>query len=264
MTTNESALNYMGYLAVDDLLELQRPVSDGPEHDEMLFIVIHQVYELWFKQLLHEIEYVQHALEAGQGFQAYAKLNRIKAILSVCIQQVDVLLTMTPLEFGAFRHRLESASGFQSAQFREVEAIFGRRDPGFAQHLLPVNRAKVERRMHERSLWESMLVFVNLCGYPIPQEILDRDPSKPYGPDSRVRDALLKMHHDNHEATHLCEQLMDIEVSLKEWRYRHVVMVERTIGTKKGTGGSSGAAYLNSTLAAPRAFPELWEIRAHF
>ncbi len=264
MTEHDSAVNYMNYLAIDELLELQRPVSDGPEHDEMLFIVIHQVYELWFKQLLHEIDALQQSLDADDGFDASAKLNRIKAILAVCIRQIDVLITMTPLQFGAFRHRLETASGFQSAQFRELEAVLGRRDPLFAQHLLPKNRVRVEERMQQPSLWDSFLRYVNGLGFAIPESVLDRDVTKHYESREEVRQALLTLHRENHEAIHLCEQLIDIEVSLKEWRYRHVMMVERTIGTKAGTGGSSGAGYLRATLDHPRSFPELWEIRANF
>lgn len=264
MSDETAAVTYMDYLAVDELLDLQRPLSEGPEHDEMLFIVIHQVYELWFKQTLHEIDAAQRSLETGSGFDAYASLNRIKAILSVCIQQIDVLLTMTPLNFDAFRDRLQTASGFQSAQFRELEAALGRRDANFAQHLLPSGRQRVMARVHRRSLWESMLVFIERCGYPIPAEVLERDVTSPYVPSPEVRSVLLTMHTDHHEATHLCEQLLDIEVSLREWRFRHVMMVERTIGTKSGTGGSSGSGYLMSTLSAPRIFPELWDVRADF
>jgi tryptophan 2,3-dioxygenase len=264
MTQEESAVNYMNYLAIDELLELQRPVSEGPEHDEMLFIVIHQVYELWFKQILHEIDALKRALQAHDGFDAAAKLNRIKQILAVCIRQIDVLITMTPLQFGAFRDRLESASGFQSAQFREVEAVFGRRDPHFAQHLLPKNRVRVEQRMQEESLWDCVLEYVNWCGFTIPVDVLERDFSQPYESREEVREALLELHRTHHAAMSICEQLVDVEVSLKEWRYRHVMMVERTIGTKSGTGGSSGAGYLNATLSNPRSFPELWEIRSSF
>lgn len=264
MSPEEPALNYMNYLAVDELLELQRPVSDGPEDDEMLFIVIHQVYELWFKQLLYEIDALKRTLKNHDGYDAAAKLNRIKQILAVCIRQIDVLITMTPLEFGAFRDRLESASGFQSAQFRELEAVFGRRDPDFAQHLLPKNRARVEQRMQEESLWDCVLEYVNWCGFPMPAEVLERDFSQPYQSHEQVRQALLDLHRKHHAAMSICELLVDIEVSLKEWRYRHVMMVERTIGTKTGSGGSSGVGYLHTTLNSPRSFPELWEIRASF
>lgn len=264
MSDQQSAVNYASYLAIDELLELQHPVSDGPEHDEMLFIVIHQVYELWFKQLLHEIDALKVALETGEAFDASAKLNRIKMILAVCIRQIDVLVTMTPLQFGAFRDRLESASGFQSAQFRELEAVLGRRDPHFAEHLLPKDRDRVKKRMQEPSLWDSMVKHIDRIGYPIPERILNRDFSQHYESNPEVRAALLQLHRDHHSAINICEQFVDVEVSLKEWRYRHVMMVERTIGTKQGTGGSSGAGYLRSTLTHLNSFPELWEIRADF
>lgn len=264
MTDQSHALNYMNYLAVDELLTLQRPVSEGPEHDELLFITIHQVYELWFKQLLHELEQAQRQMAAGDTQHVLATLNRVKAILAVCIQQVDVLITMTPLQFGAFRARLESASGFQSAQFRELEALLGRRDGRFASHLLPQHREKVEVRMHAPSLWDSALAYLNGCGFTIPAEILERDVTEHYVSDARVRDAVLEVYRSGHQAGLVCEQLVDIEVSLREWRFRHVMMVERTIGAKQGTGGSSGVGYLSSTLQQPHSFPELWEAREEF
>jgi tryptophan 2,3-dioxygenase len=258
------ALNYMNYLAVDELLSLQRPVSEGPEHDELLFITIHQVYELWFKQLLHELEQAQRQMDIGDTQDVLATLNRVKAILSVCIQQIDVLITMTPLQFGAFRSRLESASGFQSAQFRELEALLGRRDGRFASHLLPQHREKVEARMQAPSLWDSALGYLNGSGFTIPAEILERDVTENYVSDARVREAVLEAYRSGHQAGLVCEQLVDIEVSLREWRFRHVMMVERTIGTKQGTGGSSGVGYLSATLQQPHSFPELWEAREGF
>ena len=264
MSEESHALNYMNYLAVDELLTLQRPVSEGPEHDELLFITIHQIYELWFKQLLHELEQAQRQMTVGDTQHVLATLNRVKAILAVCIRQVDVLITMTPLQFHAFRARLESASGFQSAQFRELEALLGRRDGRFASHLLPRHREKVEARMHAPSLWDSALGYLNGCGFTIPSEILERDVSAPYTSDPRVREAVLAVYRSGHQAGLVCEQLVDIEVSLREWRFRHVMMVERTIGTKQGTGGSSGVGYLSSTLQHPHAFPELWEAREAF
>ena len=264
MSDESHALNYMNYLAVDELLTLQRPVSEGPEHDELLFITIHQVYELWFKQLLHELEQAQRQMATGDTQHVLATLNRVKAILAVCIRQVDVLITMTPLQFHAFRARLESASGFQSAQFRELEALLGRRDGRFASHLLPLHREKVEARMHAPSLWDSALGYLNGCGFTIPSEMLGRDVSEPYSSDVRVREAVIQVYRSGHQAGLVCEQLVDIEVSLREWRFRHVMMVERTIGAKQGTGGSSGVGYLSSTLQHPHAFPELWEAREAF
>ena len=128
MAAHEKAVTYTTYLKVDELLSLQEPLSDGPEHDELLFITIHQVYELWFQQILHELGALQVALEAGDSHRSLALLGRVRSILKTCVQQIDVLETMTPLQFKSFRARLSSASGFQSAQFREVEAVLGRRD----------------------------------------------------------------------------------------------------------------------------------------
>ena len=264
MSDQQRALNYMNYLAVDELLALQRPVSEGPEHDELLFITIHQVYELWFKQLLHELEQAQRQMQQVRTQDVLATLNRVKAILAVCIRQVDVLITMTPLQFSAFRNRLESASGFQSAQFRELEAILGRRDGRFASHLLPEHRAKVEQRLQAPSLWDSAVGYLNACGFDIPADIVHRDVSLPYEPSDQVLQAVLAAYREGHQAALVCEQLIDIEVSLREWRFRHVMMVERTIGAKQGTGGSSGVGYLASTLQQPHSFPELWQARESF
>ena len=143
----DSALTYTSYLAIDDLLSLQKPLSDGPEHDEMLFIIIHQSYELWFKQLIHEFNAAARSLETGDTHKSLALLGRIRTILKVCVTQVDILETMTPLQFNAFRGYLSSSSGFQSAQFRKVEALLGRRDAKMSSHpvsythlTLPTNR----------------------------------------------------------------------------------------------------------------------------
>ena len=264
MSDQQRALNYMNYLAVDELLTLQRPVSEGPEHDELLFITIHQVYELWFKQLLHELEQAQRQMAEVRTQDVLATLNRVKTILAVCIRQVDVLVTMTPLQFSTFRNRLESASGFQSAQFRELEALLGRRDGRFASHLLTQHREKVEQRMQQPSLWDSALAYLNACEFTIPDEILNRDLNLHYEADERVRAATLEVYRSGHQAGLVLEQLVDIEVSLREWRFRHVMMVERTIGTQQGTGGSSGVGYLSSTLQHPHSFPELWQVREDF
>ena len=151
----ESALTYTSYLAVDDLLKLQKPLSDGPEHDEMLFIIIHQTYELWFKQLIHEFQQAQRALESGDTHYALSILGRIRTIMKVCVAQVDILETMTPLQFNAFRGYLSSSSGFQSAQFRKVEAILGRRDSRMAGHLPPDIQAEIKKIPSGNSIWKT-------------------------------------------------------------------------------------------------------------
>ena len=264
MTDNhDAALTYTSYLKVDELLTLQQPLSDGPEHDELLFIIIHQTYELWFKELIHEFKAAQRSLEAGDTHYSLSILGRIRTIMKICVAQIDILETMTPLQFNSFRDRLGASSGFQSAQFREVEAILGRRDGKAAAHLMPEDKARVDALMKTRSIWDSALRYVHSRGFAIPDQILNRDYSKHYEPNSDVQSSLLDMHRNDPECSLICERLVDIDEGLQEWRYRHVKMVERTIGHKSGTGGSSGADYLASTLFKP-VFPDLWEIRSKF
>lgn len=256
-----SALTYTSYLAVDELLKLQRPLSDGPEHDEMLFIIIHQTYELWFKQLIHEFTEAQRALEANETHKALGVLGRIRTIMKTCVSQIDILETMTPLQFLSFRNYLAASSGFQSAQFRKVEAILGRRDEKFANHLPPDTRDEIKAMLDRRSLWDSVLIYLSKRGAEIPTEVLNRNLRDQYLPNLDVQTVLIKVHRGDLEAAMVCERLVDIDEGLQEWRYRHVKMVERTIGSKSGTGGSSGVKYLASTLFNP-VFPDLWEIRS--
>jgi len=259
----DSALTYTSYLAVDELLGLQRPLSHGPEHDEMLFIIIHQTYELWFKQLIHEFHEAQRAMESGDTHYSLAILGRIRTILKVCVTQIDILETMTPLQFNAFRSYLSSSSGFQSAQFRKVEALLGRRDSKMAGHLPPSIQAEIELITAKNSIWDSALAYLVKRGHAIPTDVLQRDRTLPYVPNVPVQDVLLGVHVKDPESAMVCERLVDIDEGIQEWRYRHVKMVERTIGHKIGTGGSSGVEYLASTLFAP-VFKDLWEIRSRF
>lgn len=259
----ESALTYTSYLQVDELLQLQKPLSDGPEHDELLFIIIHQTYELWFKQLIHEFAQAGRALEAGDTHYALAILGRIRTIMKVCVTQVDILETMTPLQFNAFRGYLSSSSGFQSAQFRKVEAILGRRDSRMAGHLPPETQDEIREMTSRNSIWDSFLEYVSGRGFEIPETVLQRDKSIAYESNESVQDSLLELHRKDPQAAMVAERLVDIDEGIQEWRYRHVKMVERTIGHKVGTGGSSGAAYLQSTLFNP-VFKDLWEIRSRF
>jgi tryptophan 2,3-dioxygenase len=259
----DSALTYTSYLAVDELLKLQRPLSVGPEHDEMLFIIIHQTYELWFKELIHEFQAAQKSLEGGDTHYSLSLLGRIRTIMKVCVAQIDILETMTPLQFNSFRSYLSSSSGFQSAQFRKVEAILGRRDSKMAGHLPVDIQAEIAVITSDNSLWDSLLVYLSKQGHPIPSDVLDRDKSKVYETNSSVQDVLLEIHRNSPESAMVCERLVDIDEGIQEWRYRHVKMVERTIGHKVGSGGSSGASYLQSTLFNP-VFVDLWEIRSRF
>lgn len=273
---HDKAVTYTSYLKVDELLALQQPLSDGPEHDELLFITIHQVYELWFKQILHECAALQVALGEGNTHRSLALLGRIRTIMKTCVAQLDILETMTPLQFNSFRGRLSSASGFQSAQFRELEAVLGRRDqagadatPGtgmaMAAHLVPGSaaRTRVEEAMRRPSLYDSALKYFNSRGHEIPAEVINRDVTVGYQPNEKVQDVLLEAHRKDPEANMVGEALVDLDEGLQEWRYRHVKMVERTIGAKMGSGGSSGAGYLSSTLFRP-VFADLWAIRSRF
>jgi tryptophan 2,3-dioxygenase len=260
------AVTYASYLGLEDLLATQRPLSaaeDGrPEHDELLFIVIHQVYELWFKQLLHELAEIQSTLERADTDTTLHLLNRVLKILKTLVAQVDVLETITPLQFLSFRDRLESASGFQSAQFREVEAVLGLRDPGAprAQPEGSAARARIEAAQARRPVWGSFLRYLVARGHALADDVLARDASLPAEPDERVQDVLVAVYRSDADAALVAERLVDLDEGIQEWRYRHVKMVERTIGTKRGTGGSAGVEYLRTTLFRPM-FPDLWEIR---
>lgn len=260
---HDPALTYSKYLHIDELLGLQQPLSDGPEHDEMLFIVIHQTYELWFKELIHEFKAAQRELTEGRTHPALAILARIRTILKICVAQIDILETMTPLQFNSFRARLGESSGFQSAQFREVEALLGRRDTTIALHLRAHDRQRVESLLTEPSLWDSFIAYLTKRGFVLPPNIVNRDVAKGYEADAGVQRVLIEAHKNDPEVAMLCERLVDIDEGMQEWRYRHVKMVERTIGHKTGTGGSTGADYLITTLFRP-IFPDLWEIRNAF
>jgi tryptophan 2,3-dioxygenase len=259
MTDHRAALTYSSYLGLDDILGAQRPRTE--EHDELLFIVIHQVYELWFKQLLHEGAHLQGRLEDGDTPHALHTLKRMLTILKTVVAQIDVLETMTPRQFLTFRDRLEAASGFQSAQFRELEAFLGRRDaralaaydPSSGEH------ARIAAAMARPSLFDSFLRYLAERGYSS-GPALARDVAEPIEPTEDVQRALLAAYADDGEPAQVCERMIDLDEGVMEWRYRHVQMVRRTIGDKRGTGGSPGAQYLATTLLRP-AFPDLWAVR---
>ena len=254
-SVHPATVTYGNYLRLDDLLSCQAPATD--HHDEMLFVIIHQVYELWFKQILHEAALLQVRLEEGSSAGALATSRRIAKILKTIVGQLDVLETMTPKQFTSFRPELGSASGFQSDQFRILEAVLGRRDFGDAERD-PQLAAAVGRR----PVFDSLLRYLAKSGYEVPTEFLDRDPREPWRPDETIQALLVDVYRDDTGSpAEVCESLVDIDEGIQEWRYRHVKMVERIIGAKIGTGGSAGAQYLRSTLFRP-AFPDLWEIRS--
>jgi tryptophan 2,3-dioxygenase len=258
---NTERLTYSGYLRLDQLLSAQQPRTG--EHDEMLFIVIHQIYELWFKQLLHELARLQSQLESGQTTHAMRTLRRTLAILKIVVAQLDVLETMTPTQFTRFRDALGTSSGFESAQFRELEAVLGRRD----RMMLAAHpeggpeRDRIAAAMSRPSVFDSFLRYLAGQGYDVPSEAADRDVTQPLEASAGVQRVLKKVYDDDTDATAVCELLVDLDEGMQEWRYHHVKMVERTIGGRRGTGGSAGAGYLRTTLGSP-TFPDLWAMRS--
>ena len=247
-------LSYGTYLKIDDLLALQRPLSHPARHDELLFIIIHQVYELWFKQLLHELEAAMAALDADDLLRTSKHFTRIDTIQRLIEQQIDVLETMTPHEFNAFRDHLNPASGFQSIQFREIEFACGvRRTDTLAYiEMSDEERARLERRLREPSLYDHVKALLQRRGFATASSedliVTFRD--------------IYTNERERYDLYLLLESLIEFDERFLLWRGRHVRMVERMIGRKRGTGGSSGVAYLERTLDY-RFFPELWEIRSH-
>lgn len=256
-------LTYNNYLKIDELLDLQQLRSKPEEHDEMLFIIIHQTYELWFKQVLHEFEKLRKDLKSGSTWASIKTLKRILTILKTMVAQIDILETMTPLEFESFRGFLDEASGFQSVQFREVEILCGHRSPHMikAHENDPEHYQRLKDRMEELTLWECFCLYLQEEGYDVDLPERVHEDGLLYTSSEEIQRVLLEIMKENKSSAILCELLVDLDEGLQEWRYRHVKMVERTIGNKMGTGGSSGVDYLRSTLHH-QIFPDLWEIRA--
>jgi tryptophan 2,3-dioxygenase len=256
------ALTYSGYLHLPGLLELQQPRSTPPEHDEMLFIVIHQVYELWFKLILHETEKVARDFSANDLYGAVATWKRLRTILKTLVAQVDILETMTPLSFSSFRDRLDTASGFQSFQFREIEFLYGYKR-GEVTGAIPereTQRAGAERRLLEPSVVDAFYAFLAQRGVRVPAELRAKPVTEATRASEPLQAELLRIYHEQPELVILFELMTDFDEGLQEWRYRHIKLVERTIGAKKGTGGSLGIEFLKQSLWKP-LFPDLWAIR---
>lgn len=251
-------LSYGSYLRIDTLLAQQQLESDPPAHDELLFITIHQVYELWFKQLLHELTTVRDLLlldaaSDGSMWRARHLLRRVEQIEQVLIAQLPVLETMTPQDFLDFRSLLSPASGFQSVQFRELEFLSGLKDPAFVNRLRAATESelrRLRRRLDEPSLWDGFLAALAARGLPV-------------GSEDEVRSSLLAVARDT--AMHgdlwdVAEGLLSHDEMSAQWRALHATVVERQIGYKSGTGGSTGASYLRGRRDL-RFFPLLWELR---
>ncbi len=256
------SLTYSKYLHLDELLSLQHEGEAGYEHDQMLFIVIHQVYELWFKEMLYEADYLAGSLFAADTPRALHTLRRMLTILKTMVGQVDILETMTPLDFLTFRDKLDSSSGFQSFQFREVEFLLGYKRRGVFNNYEQGGEYwnRLEKRYRQPTLWDAFLHYLGRQGYVIPESELARDVTLPLTPSPEIQRVLIDLYRTDSANVRVCERLIDLDEGFQEWRYRHVKMVERTIGGKPGTGGSAGVGYLSATLFKP-FFPDLWAIR---
>jgi len=227
----------------------------------MLFIVIHQVYELWFKEMLHEVEKVKRDFTTGDLFGAIHTFKRLRTIMKTLVQQLDVLETMTPMSFSAFRDRLDTASGFQSYQFRELEFAMGYKRPAMLRHAVgPAAQAALEKRLRERSVMDHFYDFLEHQQVAIPEELRNKPPTSGNLPNETIQRALLGLYTARPELAILFESMTDLDEGFQEWKYRHVKLVERTIGNKKGTGGSLGVEFLKQSLFQP-LFPDLWAIR---
>jgi tryptophan 2,3-dioxygenase len=252
MTATPAGITYADYLKLDQLLSAQQPLSGL--HDEMLFIIIHQTKELWMKQMLHELELAIALVEKDSFAAAYKALARVSRIQSVMTLSWDVLSTLTPVDYLAFREVLGTSSGFQSVQFREIEYRLGLKDAAYMQHCPEgsADRARLEAALGSTSLREASIAALQRAGFEVGDASTDA-----------LSAAWLEVYRDADrwfELYQLAEKLVDLDDALAMWRHKHVLTVERIIGNKRGTGGSAGAVYLRSTLEK-RVFPELWALR---
>ena len=263
MTDTPASMTYGGYLALADLLSAQHPLSQN--HDELLFIIIHQTKELWLKQAIRELVLSAELIRNDRLVEVHKALSRVSRIQAVMTLSWDVLATMTPSDYTSFREVLGASSGFQSAQFREFEYRLGLKDGGHLrfQEEGSAAYAALLDALNGQSLWDEANAALARAGFDLPAEALDRDWSGAYRPSEAVEAAWAAVYREPERwwaLYQLAEKLVDIDDSLATWRHKHVVTVERIIGLKRGTGGTAGVAYLQSTLGK-RAFPELWSLR---
>lgn len=261
--TTEGGLTYGAYLKIDELLSLQEPQSDPPHHDEMLFIIIHQAYELWFKLILHEMEEAIRFMNKGRLLRATHFVRRVVEVMKLLVKQIHILETMTPVEFLGFRDKLHPASGFQSVQFREVEFLGGLKNEAYVNAFQgqPELQARLQKRMEQAGLRETYYELLARLGFEAPEELELNDQSQ----KSQILSSLVRIyqHPEDHlELYLLSESLVEFDLQLSLWREHHVRVVERSIGFKQGTGGSKGVAYLQSTVGK-KCFPYLWEVRTY-
>lgn len=258
-----NALSYAQYLNLDKLLDAQRPLSY--QHDEMLFIVIHQVSELWMKLCLHELTAVVDCVRRDDLGPTFKMLARVSTIQQQLLQAWDVLATITPYDYSAFRNTLGRSSGFQSAQYRMLEFLIGNK----SADLIEVFRADppayelLERALRAPSLYDEVLRLLSRRGLDVPPQAIDRDFTQPYQASKQVAAAWLSVYHNSvkdWDLYELAERLVDLDYKFQLWRFAHVKTVERIIGSKRGTGGTGGVSYLTKALEL-KFFPELWTIR---
>jgi tryptophan 2,3-dioxygenase len=259
-------MSYGDYLCLDRLLSAQRPQSDPPLHDELLFIIQHQTSELWLKLMVHELRSARRLLAADDLQPALKRTARIKHIQHVLTDQWTVLATMTPSEYAEIRPFHATSSGFQSAQYREVEFLLGNKDADMVEVFAhdPPAQLELETLLHEPSLYDEFLAFLSRQGYAVPAELLDRDWSLPHRLNPGLVDTFAAVYaapHDHWGVYETCEELLDIEDNFQDWRFRHLQVVQRTIGHKTGTGGSTGVDFLRRALDIT-FFPELFAVRA--
>lgn len=260
-------MTYGAYLALDELLACQRPLSKPAHHDEMLFIIQHQTSELWLKLMIHELGAAIAAVRGDELEASFKVLARVKHVQEQLIRQWDVLATLTPSEYGQFRGVLGTGSGFQSVQYRLVEFMLGHKDRRMIEmHAHDPGAVEALRRALEApSLYDEFLRHLARRGWAVPAEVIGRDVTETYGPHEGVVGVLRGVYADPAgawDAYEMAEKLVDIDERMAMWRFRHAKVVERIIGFKPGTGGSSGVPFLRR-MVEHRFFPELWDVRTH-
>lgn len=264
-TDLDRKMSYSDYLGLDQILSAQRPLSDPEHHDEMLFLIMHQTAELWFKQVLHELHAAKTFLQQDRIEPCLKILSRVKMIQHILYEQWGILATLTPVEYAQFRHVLGKASGFQSPLYRELEFVLGNKNASYLsmyEHDEKLH-THLSNILNQPSLYDEFQLFLKRKGYPIDSKHLERNWSQAYEPNASVTEAFKLAYADtqtNWDVYAMCEKLVDVEVSFQLWRFRHMKTVERIIGHKKGTGGSSGVDFLKKALEL-QFFPELIDVR---
>ncbi|HEV2815910.1 MAG TPA: tryptophan 2,3-dioxygenase family protein [Allosphingosinicella sp.] len=261
--TKSDGMTYGGYLTLEPLLSAQHPISD--HHDELLFIILHQTKELWLKQIVHELDVALGLIRADRLIEVHKNLSRVSRIQAVMTLSWDVLTTLTPTDYMQFRDVLGSSSGFQSVQFRQFEFLLGLKDPAHLRHQPEgsAGQAALAAALDRPSLWDEANAALARGGFALPAEALERDWRQPYVPSEAVEAAWAEVYRDTDRwwrFYQFAEKLVDIDDAMAAWRHKHAVTVERVIGLKRGTGGTAGVPYLQSTIGK-RAFPELWTLR---